>query len=899
MKLYKRILTTLLCASLGISAVPVKAACAGLTCSVVIDGTKMITAENRLWRGAGMVSANNSSRLLIDYKSENPKAYNELLKYIFGESGVGVNHLKLEMGADTNSSSGTEPAVKRTEDEPADVTRGAGYQLAADAKKVNPDLTLDMLFWSEPLWVTNADDVYAARYKWYKETLDAAYAEYGLVFDYVSCTRNERAADTEWIKYLSKALKSETDCPYDYSAIKIVAGEEVCTWNIASKMLGDSELLDAIDVLGSHYTSWSSEQAQKLRDEYGMELWHSEASSPMEYAAGAYRYDGVGSGMSAINGLLDIANRIITMVPGGGLTLYEYQPVVAAYYDGVCYCHKQLILAKEPWSGYYELDSGFFMSLHFSQFIKKGWAFVDGACYADGKAGGDGHALVDATYSYITAADTATGDYSFVVTNTTSEPITYTITAKDLAKAGEPVSVWETRGPDGGEYNENYFKKIDTVTPTADGDGYTYSVTIKPNSLVTLSTLDVTPQDYPVKSSRVLALPYSDDYEYADRGAEFLSSRGNAPLYTTDMGGAFEVQNVDGNNVLMQMITPDIKAEEWSGTPSPETSFGDDRWFNYAVSADVKLTKSDNPAENYAGIGLRYNLGESSKSGWWLSVYEDGSWKLKRNKHIKEEGVIDGFDSSSWNKLRVEAVGNTVRAYFNGELLTEHISEEPVLSAGRAALYSSYNNNCFDNFVAEPVGKENYISRYDNTDECFSYSGEWNHEVMSSFKNYKRTISTGSEGAEVTVKFTGTGFTLTGLNKDEAVVTVTLDGAVTDDNITIGGAGNREGVLHKYGLACGEHTVQIKVVSGTLSADGLEVLGGEVKLTTDEPEPEQTAEESAPAASEEATAAIGAETASPDETEKKSFPIGAVVGGAAAAVAAVEAGIIIAKRKKK
>ena len=46
----------------------------------------------------------------------------------------------------------------RTEDEKADVTRGAGFQLAADAKSINPDLTLDMLYWSEPLWVTNAED---------------------------------------------------------------------------------------------------------------------------------------------------------------------------------------------------------------------------------------------------------------------------------------------------------------------------------------------------------------------------------------------------------------------------------------------------------------------------------------------------------------------------------------------------------------------------------------------------------------------------------------------------------------------------------------------------------------------------------------------------------------------
>ena len=111
--------------------------------------------------GAGMVSGNNSSRLLLDYKYEHEEQYKEILEHIFGSSGICVNHLKLEMGADINSSSGTEPCVKRYENEPADVTRGAGYILAADAKKINPDLTLDMLFWSEPKWVTDSEDVYA------------------------------------------------------------------------------------------------------------------------------------------------------------------------------------------------------------------------------------------------------------------------------------------------------------------------------------------------------------------------------------------------------------------------------------------------------------------------------------------------------------------------------------------------------------------------------------------------------------------------------------------------------------------------------------------------------------------------------------------------------------------
>lgn len=94
----------------------------------------------------------------------------------------------------------------------------------------------------------------------------------------------------------------------------------------------------------------------------------------------------------------------------------------------------------------------------------------------------------------MTATDTETGDYSTVITNTTSEPIQYDLKVSGLDKASSNVSVWETRGPDSidGSYDENYFKKTEDITPTENGGAYTYSVTVKPNSIVTIST--VTPE---------------------------------------------------------------------------------------------------------------------------------------------------------------------------------------------------------------------------------------------------------------------------------------------------------------------------------------------------------------------------------------------------------------------
>ena len=806
----------------------------GKTMIVKIDGSKAANEENKLYRGLGMVSANNTSRLLLDYKAEQPERYEELLNYMFGKDGIGLTHLKLEMGADINSSSGTEPSVMRYEDEKADVTRGAGYQLAADAKKINPELTLDMLWWSEPRWVSTSDDVNAARYKWYKETLCAAYETYGLEFEYVSANQNEKGLDIEWIKYLSSHLKAEKDCPYDFSKIKIVAADEVTSWRISEEMLYDEELMNSVDVIGSHYSSWSDENTMKLMNKYGKEIWFSEASSPMSYSKGTYKYDGNGSGLGDLNGILDIANRIITMYPGGGMTLHELQPVISSYYDGATYSHKQLITANEPWSGYYQLDNGFYMALHFSQFFKKGWAFIDGACAGDGEKGGDGHCIQNAVYSYMTAADMSSGDYSCVITNTTSEPISYSFEVSNLDKARESVDVWETKGPNGGRYDDNYYKKVNTIIPEKGNGGYVYSITVKPYSMITVSTLKAEEKDYPAPSEgerKILSLPYSDDFEYNGYPEDYLSSRGFAPRYTTDEAGAFEVENIDGNNILVQKINKEIRAFEWNGSfPAAVTNFGDDAWFNYSVSADVRFSPSDKPEDNFVGAGLRYNLASELFSGYWIKLFENGSWELYqgKDKEALASGRIENFASDQWTRIKIEAVENTVKAYANGEQLCEYNaaddSRRALCAGGRAALYSSYNNNMFDNVKAEPADNSDpYIIRLDNTDDEFEYSDGWEHNTMAGFSNYKRTVSTGSDGAEVTLRFCGKGFSFTGSpGKKGAIIKIEADGAVQADNYKVNG-GSRQCIYHLSGLERGEHTVKLTVLSGELRLDSAEI----------------------------------------------------------------------------
>lgn len=803
---------------------------------VKIDGKKANTDSASLYRGFGLVAGNGSSRLLLDYKDEQPKKYWEILNYLFNtETGLGISHIKIEMGSDVNSSSGTEPSLMRTENEKPDATRGANFQFAADAKTINPNITLDMLWWSEPLWVTNSKDVYAARYKWYKGILEAAYKAYGLKFDYVSANRNEKPVDAEWIKYLSRALKSEKDSSYDYKTIKIVAADENTTWDIAKKMMNDKELLEAVDVIGSHYTSWSSDAAKTIKAKYGKEIWFTEGCAPMSYSKGTYRYDGTGSGISDINGMLDIATRIITMYPGGSMNLYEFQPAVASYYSGSTYFPKQLITANEPWSGYYTLDEGFYMGMHFSQFAKFGWQFIDGACEGDGVAGGDGHAIVNSTYNYMTLTDPNTGDYSIIIANNTANPLTYSFQVSNLDQYGASVDVWETRGPDDDtDYYQNYLKKIETISPDVQGKKATYKITVKPYSLVTVTTLGKEETKYASQEqSEVLSLPYSDDFEYKDYDKKYLADRGAAPRYTADEGGAFEVVTLKGNRVIQQKVTYDIKAEDWGSTPYPVTNLGDDRWTNYSVSVDVLFsTKNTGKKQNYVGVGARYTLPTAGRSGYWLQLLEDGNYKLLKDSLTlaASEKPLKDFKKASWYNLKLSVNKNVITCYINNKKVIEYTDKQAISASGRVALYSEFNTNYFDNLKVEPIkGATTYSDRIDDTDAPISYKGDWEHNTMSSFRNHNRTISTGTKGASLSFSYTGEGFAVLGALSKDVKIKVEIDGKVVEKGYVTASTKDRQASYFNFNLKKGNHKVKITVLSGKFAVDAIEFVGGSIK----------------------------------------------------------------------
>ncbi len=821
------------------------------TSEIIVDGNTVNENPAAVFRGLGCVTGNGSSRLLMDYKLNFPEVYEEILRQLFApDYGAGLTHIKVEFGADINSSSGTEPCVKRSAEEAPDVTRGAGFMLAADAKRINPAVTADLLRWGEPHWVTAAFEEsreagFAARYQWFYETLVAAYITYGLTFDYISPDANETDhADTEWLLYFAKALREQENPPYDFSAIKLVASDEVGSRTIAEEMLANEELRDAVDVIGLHYTTYGDDNTQLLHDVYGKEIWYSEGIAPCNVPALSCRVDGCG--MAGANGPIDVANRIINSYVHGRMVMYEFQPAVSAYYDGSCYSPKQLMTATTPWSGHYSRDIGFWIASHFTRFARSGWQYVDSACFGDGE---ENHAIWNTTHNFLTLVSPDRTQLTMHISNDSDVPRSYLVIINHLPQLAKTMHFVETAGcGDQNQIDKNWFKVIDDVHVTAVKGDMAFPVVVKPHSLLTITTMDTNAlkeQKYPaIPPARRLTLPYRDDFSYADK---LLAQRGNAPFYMTDQGGAFEIVQTENGTALQQMITKDALPTNWRfrGTPDPITCFGDDSWANYQCGTRFRFA-SEEP-DNYAALGMRYNSAvtcpETSCCGPALRLYADGTWKFYSMDTVLSEGKLENFQYDSDHEIHMMAIGDLILAFADGCSVVEMRTEQrPMVCSGRMCLQSAYYQNQFLEVHADviPMPMPAYCWRLDCLSPQIRYPAKakngWILNGMADYKFFNRTSALGESGSEMELRFYGSGVHLLGTS-EHAVITLYLDGKLYAEHVEIKNSGYRECFYGVDQISESWHTIKLVIEDGSLEFDAAEIPTNSLNPVYTPPQP--------------------------------------------------------------
>ncbi|WP_437573842.1 sugar-binding protein [Sorangium sp. So ce887] len=881
----------------------------GSATSISLDGINIQSGNvNGLtFKGFGVLSANSTSELLMDYKSEHPERYAELLKILFGGTRPIITHVKVEMGNDRNNSTGADPATMRLATEAANVRRSPGFQLAADAKGVNPDLKVSILRWNAPGWANNNDKVYT----WFKNTILAAYRAYGYMVDYVNPGLNERLPDLTWTKQYAARVKADTAGFNDateqalYNSIKVMISDEVGVGTFGGSIVSDATLRNAVAATGYHYNTDddSAGNFKKIAEEIDKEVWNSEAQAT--FGNTAFRPSNnmkdptvAGTGIGGINGPLEMGNTIIKGFVKSRRTHFIYQPAIGSFYEGGQYSFKELLSARDPWSGWIHYDAGLDILRHFSWFAKAGWENQDNTAGIwrvvpqSSDTGATGTNPVNGrngTPSYMTLAAPDKRNFSTIFINDSERAQTYKLRTVNMDYAGNPaLELWETRAADpGAAFNSNYMKYRCNMSADAGG---IYTIHVDPYSILTATTLANTGdpahnQPLPVEGARAVLdtdasgstqntsdkTLYADKFDYSTRtvpvigsggritGTEsYITSRGGPqsviPRYACDRNGAFEAYLPDGSSDFILRQQVDRPTMGLGGTwneGNPITGIGDNRWLNYKASVDVSFeNNSTQSGNNYAAIGARQQGGGNSHylngTPYFLKFLFDGGWQLlvdgvsvaSGNVVSGSGGVtINGFNAAhdAWHNIAIQVVENKVTAFLDGVTLATYTDSNPRLS-GRIDLASGYYFTRFDNLKVETVdGHAPYYSELlDNLEmndlasppaPKLVYGGAWAHENGKSMYNYQRSLSTSrGTGATLEYTFTGTGLDILGPNNGSAKLEVTVDGQVVNPSASTLASKELYQTFSLRGLGHGAHTVQVKVLGGTLVVDAVAVV---------------------------------------------------------------------------
>ena len=134
--------------------------------NIVISGADVDKATANIngltYKGFGMLNGNSTSNLLLDYKAEHSDQYWEMMRYLFRRISL-VYPYQDGNGNDGNNLPRAEACTMRYENEEADASRSPGFVMAADAKKINPNVKISILRWEMPAWVASNGVVTALR----------------------------------------------------------------------------------------------------------------------------------------------------------------------------------------------------------------------------------------------------------------------------------------------------------------------------------------------------------------------------------------------------------------------------------------------------------------------------------------------------------------------------------------------------------------------------------------------------------------------------------------------------------------------------------------------------------------------------------------------------------------
>lgn len=654
--------------------------------------------KGRVFDGIGALSAGASSRLLIDYPEPQRS---EILDFLFKPKfGASLQINKVEIGGDMNSTDGSEPSHMRTEDD-ENYHRGYEWWLMVESKKRNPAVKLHGLAWGAPNWINpkpedpekanvwaapnwtnpkvpnpNEGTVWSKQFNTYLiNWVRGAKSVHNLDIDGLGGW-NERGFDVEWYKQFRKALNNA-----DLSKVQVVCDDGL-GWEVGDAMKKDPEFAASFDVVGMHYSLDNVPNPQRWQVCYdsGKPLWDSETGSAPYNSKGAKK-------------LVKTFNRCYI---NNRLTGFINWATIWSVFPGlICHGHG-LMLANEPWSGYYKVGVSIWAVAHTTQFTQPGWQYLDSACaYIEGSPSNG---------SFVALRSPDKHDFTLVAeTVDATKPSSVTFALKgDFATV--PLHV--VRTDLNSRFEKDWFVNQRDIL-TEDGR---FTITFDPGCVYTVSTIAGHKGVTTPPPSAILPLPYKEDFQSYEIGS--------TPKYISDQHGTFEVAQAGGGRTgkcLRQMVT--AKPVFWNTDAEPGTITGSTRWRDYTVSADA-LLEQPGYVELVGRIGMMWN--SNTMPGYHLRLDDLGRWSLRvvyeypahqsppKEKELSAGVLPKAVGTGKWHKLSMSFLGDQITASIDGQVLGEPIKDATHPLGLVGLVTGRWNTSQFMNLEVIPNGDKAY-----------------------------------------------------------------------------------------------------------------------------------------------------------------------------------------------
>lgn len=656
--------------------------------SLHIDGVK----PGRTFEGIGLVNGGGATSVLLKDYPEPQRS--QILDLVYKPKfGASVSTILVEIPGDGNSTQGSMPSHSHTRDD-LDYSRGYTWWILSEVARRNPQITLDASAWSAPGWVGNGNFWSQDAADYYVTWLKGLRDVYGLELNAIGC-RNEKGVDYNFAKLLRRTLDSE-----DFADVRIHAFDNWPEWKLdfVKDMMKDPELGRSVDIIGGHVFyehSGVSDEVRSMADSLHKPIWNTEDH--------VYK-----KGYEALIGVVECLNR--NYIDHGATKIVNWYDIAGVYELEPYSEDPATVLAREPWSGHYEVREALWGYAHYGQFTEVGWKYVPNGCTALEKGG-----------SVVTLRNDE-GDYSLIFeTKAATEPQTIRVALGKGLKA-EKLCVWRST------------KRAQFIRQTAVRPKHrAFTITLEPNAVYSLSTTKGQQKGsyIAIPRSRPFPMPYDEDFQgYGER-----KQWGYLPHYLADIGGCFElVETPDHTETCLRQVVKE-PANTWAPDWHAYTIVGDASWTDYEISADVWLNSGDE-----AGImGRICHVGTGwgfIPKGYYLKMDEQGHCTLvesrgKANKTIPEGDAEQQElirrqkdDSAGGEYVLGTATATWVNAQewhkltmrFEADTLTAFVDDEPVLSAqglfysqGMAGLMATrfskrQSTPYFDNLHIAPVG---------------------------------------------------------------------------------------------------------------------------------------------------------------------------------------------------